>query len=332
MTGELIPTGVTYGVGRKSINDAFSGTAYMNNIELDSGGNFNGGVGGGIIYSAGTDLYNIFSNSNSNLWSSSTGSNSIIANNGTGNIASGEESFVIGRNNLLSGKRSVILGGQNITGSTDDTVYTPSLVVRDNLGIGVENTNYRLHISNGDSQLVYDGSSLSNISYLILSGDTNDLSSMAVIEANGGESSIGIGVRGSAETIYNAYGAKSDAFVYCGNATNGLNIINSFGGSYSNRENYIRFYAGITANSPSHLHIQGSGSTKGNLGISTENPQERLHVNGNVKIENDLFLPTPKVPVTSGDTGVTGQISWDSNYIYVCISSNTWKRVALSGW
>lgn len=60
MTGELIPTGVTFGVGRNSINDAFSGTAYMNNIELDSGGNFSAGAGGGVIYSAGTDLYNIF--------------------------------------------------------------------------------------------------------------------------------------------------------------------------------------------------------------------------------------------------------------------------------
>lgn len=60
MTGELIPTGVTFGVGRNSINDAFSGTAYMNNIELDSGGNFSAGTGGGVIYSAGTDLYSIF--------------------------------------------------------------------------------------------------------------------------------------------------------------------------------------------------------------------------------------------------------------------------------
>lgn len=61
MTGELIPTGVTFGVGRNSINDAFSGTAYLNNISLDSGANFSAGTGGGIIYSAGTDLYNIFS-------------------------------------------------------------------------------------------------------------------------------------------------------------------------------------------------------------------------------------------------------------------------------
>jgi hypothetical protein len=60
MTGELIPTGVTFGVGRNSINDAFSGTAEFNNISLDSGGDFSGGTGGGVIYSGNTDLYSIF--------------------------------------------------------------------------------------------------------------------------------------------------------------------------------------------------------------------------------------------------------------------------------
>lgn len=60
MNGELIPTGVTFGAGRNSINYAFSGTAAFNNIELDSGANFSGGTGGGVILSGGTDLYNIF--------------------------------------------------------------------------------------------------------------------------------------------------------------------------------------------------------------------------------------------------------------------------------
>lgn len=60
MTGELIPTGVTFGVGRNSINDAFSGTAEFNNISLDTGGDFSGGTGGGALLSGGTNLYDIF--------------------------------------------------------------------------------------------------------------------------------------------------------------------------------------------------------------------------------------------------------------------------------
>lgn len=86
MTGELIPTGVTFGVGRNSINDAFSGTAYMNNIELDSGGNFSAGTGGGVIYSAGTDLYSIFLTTadGNDITRVQPGSN--ISTGGTGNL------------------------------------------------------------------------------------------------------------------------------------------------------------------------------------------------------------------------------------------------------
>ena len=65
MTGELIPTGVTFGVGRNSINTSFSATAEFNNLVLDSGADFSGGTGGGVLISGGTDLYNIFATSSS---------------------------------------------------------------------------------------------------------------------------------------------------------------------------------------------------------------------------------------------------------------------------
>jgi hypothetical protein len=63
MIGELIPTGVTYGVGRISLNDQFSGTAEFNDVEV--AGSLSAGTGG-VIYSGGTDLYNIFESSNGN--------------------------------------------------------------------------------------------------------------------------------------------------------------------------------------------------------------------------------------------------------------------------
>jgi len=31
-------------------------------------------------------------------------------------------------------------------------------------------------------------------------------------------------------------------------------------------------------------------------------------------------------------TGTTGDIVHDTNYIYVCIATNTWKRVAITTW
>lgn len=76
-------------------------------------------------------------------WTASTGPYSIIANNGTSNVANGSYSIVSGKqntasgayssilnglNNAITGNRSTIIGGQNITGTTDDTVYVPGLI------------------------------------------------------------------------------------------------------------------------------------------------------------------------------------------------------------
>jgi hypothetical protein len=38
------------------------------------------------------------------------------------------------------------------------------------------------------------------------------------------------------------------------------------------------------------------------------------------------------VPATATSLGTQGDIRWDANFIYVCISTNTWKRSPLSTW
>ena len=36
-----------------------------------------------------------------------------------------------------------------------------------------------------------------------------------------------------------------------------------------------------------------------------------------------------KTPVTSGEKGIQGQMYFDTNYLYICVSTNVWKRIAL---
>lgn len=38
------------------------------------------------------------------------------------------------------------------------------------------------------------------------------------------------------------------------------------------------------------------------------------------------------VPSSASDTGEKGQIAWDTDYIYICTATNTWKRVAIATW
>lgn len=44
-----------------------------------------------------------------------------------------------------------------------------------------------------------------------------------------------------------------------------------------------------------------------------------------------MVLPT-STPANATSTGVTGTITWDASYIYVCTATNTWKRVAITTW
>lgn len=37
-------------------------------------------------------------------------------------------------------------------------------------------------------------------------------------------------------------------------------------------------------------------------------------------------------PASASATGTAGQITWDTNYIYVCTATDTWKRVAIATW
>jgi len=45
-----------------------------------------------------------------------------------------------------------------------------------------------------------------------------------------------------------------------------------------------------------------------------------------------LVIATSNAPSSATSTGVTGQITWDTGFIYVCTATNTWKRVAIATW
>ncbi len=275
MTGQLIPTGVTFGVGRNSINDAFSGTSYMNNLELDSGGNFSAGTGGGVMYSGGTNLYNIFSTgSNINLWISGTGVNS-ISQIGGGNVSSGSSSVAEGISTVAGGNYSHAEG--------------------------------------------------------------NNTKAVGAQSHSEGLQTIASGANSHAEGfLTTAYGLNSHA--------EGQNTITIGSFSHAQGQNTtsfgLRSHAGgqdcIASGDTSFIHSKDSivtGDRSVVLGGQniTGTTDDTVYV-PYLNINNDIYLPTPTIPSNSGDTGSAGQISWDSDYVYICVSTNTWKRSPLAGW
>jgi hypothetical protein len=47
---------------------------------------------------------------------------------------------------------------------------------------------------------------------------------------------------------------------------------------------------------------------------------------------NTINLPTERTIANSNDPGVKGDICWDANFIYVCVATDTWKRVGIGTW
>ena len=70
--------------------------------------------------------------------------------------------------------------------------------------------------------------------------------------------------------------------------------------------------------------LQGSD---GNVGIGTSSPTNALDVAG-----DSIRIRTSQTPATASASGNQGEIAWDANYIYICVATNTWKRVAISTW
>jgi hypothetical protein len=63
------------------------------------------------------------------------------------------------------------------------------------------------------------------------------------------------------------------------------------------------------------------------VGTSSDSGGALLQVNG-----DRVRIATAKTPASASDTGTTGEICWDANYIYVCTATNTWKRTAIATW
>jgi hypothetical protein len=117
MLGELILSSNTYNVGRIALNEQFSGTAEFNNVSLDSGGNLSAGTGGGVIYSAGTDLYDIFTSAASDLTTASNGLTKTGNDITLGGTLSSNTSIITDSNDLLfdagGGSGSLIMSGDS---------------------------------------------------------------------------------------------------------------------------------------------------------------------------------------------------------------------------
>jgi hypothetical protein len=48
-------------------------------------------------------------------------------------------------------------------------------------------------------------------------------------------------------------------------------------------------------------------------------------------IAANIIIPSSP-PLTTGDRGIKGSITWDTEYLYICVGTNNWKKVGLNAW
>jgi hypothetical protein len=158
------------------------------------------------------------------------------------------------------------------------------------IGINTSSPQYVLDIRGTQSRMYYDSESVGG--RIRLSGNTNVPRIGVAIPPYLTKPIAGfdVGMRAWNDATYPGYGKVGDAFFYAGNETNGFNFLNPPG---TGTEDYIRFYAGQTANGTTpDIHIQGSGVTRGYVGVGTDTPTSKLHVSGNTKIDGGLTVNT----------------------------------------
>lgn len=55
-------------------------------------------------------------------------------------------------------------------------------------------------------------------------------------------------------------------------------------------------------------------------------------VPGDVSLTGSLIVEESHTPASVTDTGTTGTIAWDASFLYVCVATDTWKRVGIAFW
>jgi len=189
----------------------------------------------------------------------------------------------------------------NVLVTNDVTISGTSLTNK----LGINKTpSYTLDIlSSGGTTNLYYNDTTTTSQGINLSGKTDGLYYIGVEGTDVG--TIRFGVVGKSQTASSVYGKTGDSYVYSSVVSNGLNIISSPG---TGTDDYIRFYAGTNASATvPDMYIQGSGSTRGYIGIGTSNPTERLDVSGSTILRGlvsvgDLSGSDAQIKVGAGRT------------------------------
>lgn len=237
-------------------------------------------------------------------------------------------SVVIGYNSFSTSENDIVIGSNSWTDlhSNDGNIIfgSHSIIssVGDNVDFQIGNNMVKITVSDLTQYTTYENVSggTSGATGVIERKDTtNDylwIRMTSLIDFLSGETLYGL-TSGESQTI------------------NSVDIIN-------NNIQDVRFNRGletISIDNPLNININsiyGIGDSNQIIfnsgGTLTGSSNLTWNDNSLIISGNTLKITEPRTITSSGDTGEIGEISWDENYIYICVEENTWKRTSLASW
>ena len=176
---------------------------------------------------------------------------------------------------------------------------------------GLAANNYAIQVgaaSNAWSNVQIAATGLSTNNYAIQIGAASNAWSNVQIAATG------LAANAYALSISSSSGSSSNSYtIEVGTAGN--NYTNAVGISVGAGANAYSIAIGNAANNWSNTKLSNSSIT----------------ISGGLKM-SDIHLLSNVTVTLSSNIGNVGQVSWDGNYLYVCVATNLWRRAQLLSW
>jgi hypothetical protein len=102
-------------------------------------------------------------------------------------------------------------------------------------------------------------------------------------------------------------------------------------GNLNSNINTSFYLRGFSVNT-THANISSTAFVGGNLtagNIAVSNTITSTNVTATSVLVFNNALVGPLTTKTNTSVGTAGQVCWDANYLYICTSTNNWKRVEL---
>lgn len=215
---------------------------------------------------------------------------------------------------------------------TDAGILTDSFIVGENAGGNILDGGGIIAIGKNSA---LNGDTINNSIFIGESSGKNTVYTQGAVaigqfasqDVNEGNYSIYIGAEtgSGATTSNNSVFIGQQAGAFAETAPNSI-FIGDFAGSYDTVDN--------TTGSSSILIGQytstGGFSNSIAIGQSATNTATNQFMIGSSV--NSIVLPASNTPSSASSTGTKGTVCWDTNFMYVCVATDTWKRSPLSTW